>query len=297
MWQIYFQSNLNLFSAGSSVQALIQGRIICYDFHDLSLFQGSEPILGILSLFPGPDLRFWSFWAYSGGQNPDLNLFQMVRAPILAFLGLFWGFRAIIWAFWTYFGDQSPNLGLFQRVRSYSGKKEPWFGPFEPIPEGQYPDLGLFQSIPGARSSIWVISMPILWVKALIWAYYGGPELRFWPFRLIPGVAVHWFVPFGFILRGRTPILVIFVPVPRCPSPDLHVSQYALAKCYQVKFDISWFSKTWVCVLLDTFQVYVRSSGRFYKLRALLLWRSIYLFIYLFFCLGSRILSMGHSSY
>ncbi len=28
MWQIYFQSNLNLFSAGSSVQTLIQGRII-----------------------------------------------------------------------------------------------------------------------------------------------------------------------------------------------------------------------------------------------------------------------------
>ncbi len=29
MWQIYFQSNLNLISAGSSVQTLIQGRIIC----------------------------------------------------------------------------------------------------------------------------------------------------------------------------------------------------------------------------------------------------------------------------
>ncbi len=29
MWQIYFQSNLNLFSAGSSVQALIQGMIVC----------------------------------------------------------------------------------------------------------------------------------------------------------------------------------------------------------------------------------------------------------------------------
>ncbi len=29
MWQIYFQSNLNLFSAGSSVQTLIQGMIIC----------------------------------------------------------------------------------------------------------------------------------------------------------------------------------------------------------------------------------------------------------------------------
>ncbi len=29
MWQIYFQSNLNLFSVGSSVQTLIQGRIIC----------------------------------------------------------------------------------------------------------------------------------------------------------------------------------------------------------------------------------------------------------------------------
>ena len=28
MWQIYFQSNLNLFSAGSSVQTLIQGIII-----------------------------------------------------------------------------------------------------------------------------------------------------------------------------------------------------------------------------------------------------------------------------
>ena len=28
MWQIYFQSNLNLFSAGRSVQTLIQGRII-----------------------------------------------------------------------------------------------------------------------------------------------------------------------------------------------------------------------------------------------------------------------------
>ncbi len=31
MWQIYFQSNLNLFSAGSSVQTLIQGRIIWYE--------------------------------------------------------------------------------------------------------------------------------------------------------------------------------------------------------------------------------------------------------------------------
>ncbi len=29
MWQIYFQSNLNLLSAGSSVQMLIQGKIIC----------------------------------------------------------------------------------------------------------------------------------------------------------------------------------------------------------------------------------------------------------------------------
>ncbi len=30
LWQIYFQSNLNLFSAGSSVQTLIQGRINCW---------------------------------------------------------------------------------------------------------------------------------------------------------------------------------------------------------------------------------------------------------------------------
>ncbi len=30
MCQIYFQSNLNLFSAGSSIQTLIQGIIICF---------------------------------------------------------------------------------------------------------------------------------------------------------------------------------------------------------------------------------------------------------------------------
>ncbi len=29
MWQIYFQSNLNIFSVGSSVQVLIQGIIVC----------------------------------------------------------------------------------------------------------------------------------------------------------------------------------------------------------------------------------------------------------------------------
>ncbi len=29
MWQIYFQSNLNLFSAGSSIQGLIQCMIVC----------------------------------------------------------------------------------------------------------------------------------------------------------------------------------------------------------------------------------------------------------------------------
>ncbi len=29
MWQIYFHSNLNLFSVGSSVQMLIQGILVC----------------------------------------------------------------------------------------------------------------------------------------------------------------------------------------------------------------------------------------------------------------------------
>ncbi len=39
MWQIYFQSNLNLFSAGSSVQTLIQGIIICIG---TSVWKGSK---------------------------------------------------------------------------------------------------------------------------------------------------------------------------------------------------------------------------------------------------------------
>ncbi len=47
MWQTYFQSNLNLFSAGSSVQTLIQGRIICKR-GCLRLFVPVSPSLGIL---------------------------------------------------------------------------------------------------------------------------------------------------------------------------------------------------------------------------------------------------------
>ena len=42
MWQIYFQSNLNLFSAGSSVQTLIQGRIICIYLFPPLLFRSMQ---------------------------------------------------------------------------------------------------------------------------------------------------------------------------------------------------------------------------------------------------------------
>ncbi len=46
MWQIYFQSNLNLFSAGSSVQMLIQGRIICNTFRPWSNPWSNETLAG-----------------------------------------------------------------------------------------------------------------------------------------------------------------------------------------------------------------------------------------------------------
>ena len=48
MWQIYFQSNLHLFSAGSSVQTLIQGRINCYSLY--MFLKNLKSYLSILSL-------------------------------------------------------------------------------------------------------------------------------------------------------------------------------------------------------------------------------------------------------
>ncbi len=72
-WQIYFQSNLNLFSAGSSVQTLIHGRIIWTGVQGLYVLVRSSRICGVPLNWPMKLLLLWGPYCSLDIKSMPLN--------------------------------------------------------------------------------------------------------------------------------------------------------------------------------------------------------------------------------